>query len=83
MSPTRTSARPRSLTTSLSLNWRYEGWVRDWLEGGSQRAVVNGTMPTWQPATSSVPQGSVIGPVFINIFISDTGDGIEHPQQVC
>ena len=50
-------------------------WIDQWLTDRRQRVVVDGEVSSWKSVLSWVPQGSVLGPIFL-VYINDLEEGV-------
>jgi len=59
------------LLRAYGVNSRSCMLLKYYLRGRMQRVKVGDTSSDWQEVRRGVPQGSVLGPMFVNIFIND------------
>ena len=69
---------------SLFIRWKL--WIlhssilrffQSFLRNRYQRVINNGQTSDWLPILPGVPQGSILGPLLILIYINDLPDGLE------
>ena len=45
-------------------------WIKDYLSNRKQRVVMDGTVADWNEVKNGVPQGSILGPLLLFVFLA-------------
>ena len=56
---------------SFGISGSPQQWCESYLSNRWQRTVLDGVSSTWLEVPSGVPRGSILGPLFFVVFISD------------
>ena len=75
----------RRLSVKLSyygINGPILTWINDFQRNRVQAVSVNGSHSTWGNATSAVPQGSVVGPALLLLYINDIKEKIQSNERL-
>ncbi len=57
-------------------------WIEAFLSNREQRVILNGSHSQWEPVSSGVPQGSILGPLLFLVYVNDISDDITSPMRL-
>ena len=57
-------------------------WIAQFLQGRDQKVLLNGQHFTSAPVHSGVPQGTVLRPILLLVFINDLPDCVQSPVRL-
>ena len=57
-------------------------WLSNFLQGRSQRVVIEGCQSDWAPVTSGVPQGSILAPLLFILYVNDIPESLSSPAEM-
>ena len=67
-----------SILQALGIGGSELAWFADYLKGRQQRVVINGVPSQWKQVIRSVPQGSILGPLLVLVFVNDLPKFVHH-----
>lgn len=53
-------------------------WTKNCLHAWDQIVVISGMKTSWRPATSIVPEGSILVPILFDIFLNNLDNGTAY-----
>ena len=59
---------------SIGIRGKLLQWIRNFLLDRYQRVLIDGQSSDWEPVSSGVPQGSILGHLLFIVYLNDIGE---------
>ena len=56
--------------------------LKDFLESRKQRMVLYGQHSSWRDVNADVPEGSILGPLLVLVYINDLSNGLKSNPKI-